>query len=171
MQASAVHFGSTGACPIVPENDGGSRWHGVGRSRRAGSARPRGPCPPACQVKTGFFTMPELAATSTAIDSVSSYRELPLFFASASGALYGVFYAPDVGGRQDRVLVFCHSLGIEHMVTQRMEVLGARAAAKAGFTAFRYNSRAHGDSAGDPKDITFTDLVDDACAAADQARE
>jgi pimeloyl-ACP methyl ester carboxylesterase len=115
--------------------------------------------------------MPELAATSTAIDSVSSYRELPLFFASASGALYGVFYAPDVGGRQDRVLVFCHSLGIEHMVTQRMEVLGARAAAKAGFTAFRYNSRAHGDSAGDPKDITFTDLVDDACAAADQARE
>ena len=57
------------------------------------------------------------------------------------------------------------------MVTQRMEVLGARTAAKTGFAAFRYDSRAHGDSAGDAKDVTFTDLVDDACAAADYARK
>jgi pimeloyl-ACP methyl ester carboxylesterase len=57
------------------------------------------------------------------------------------------------------------------MVTQRMEVLGARAAAKAGFAVFRYNARAHGDSTGDPRDVTFTDLVDDACAAADYARK
>jgi pimeloyl-ACP methyl ester carboxylesterase len=69
------------------------------------------------------------------------------------------------------VLVFCHSLGIEHMVTQRMLALGARAAAKAGFAAFRYDSRAHGDSTGEPQRTTFADLVDDACAAADYARE
>jgi pimeloyl-ACP methyl ester carboxylesterase len=50
-----------------------------------------------------------------------------------------------------------------------MEALGARAAAKTGFAAFRYDSRAHGDSAGDAKEVTFTDLVDDACAAADYA--
>jgi pimeloyl-ACP methyl ester carboxylesterase len=115
--------------------------------------------------------MPELVTPRSTIESASSCRELPLFFRSASEALYGVFYAPDVGGRRDRVLVFCHSLGIEHMVTQRMQVLGARAAANAGFAAFRYDSRAHGDSAGDPQDITFTDLIDDACAAADHARQ
>jgi pimeloyl-ACP methyl ester carboxylesterase len=68
------------------------------------------------------------------------------------------------------VLVFCHSLGIEHMVTQRIEVLAARAAAKVGFPAFRYNARAHGDSAGDAHEVTFADLVEDACSAADYAR-
>jgi pimeloyl-ACP methyl ester carboxylesterase len=99
------------------------------------------------------------------------YGEHPGFFPSATEMLYGVFHAPDAGVDKDRVLVFCHSIGIEHMVTQRMEVLGARAAARAGFTAFRYDSKAHGDSAGDAKNLTFSDLVDDACAAADQARK
>ena len=103
------------------------------------------------------------------IESANSYQEHPLFFSSASEALYGVFYAPEKAGRKDRVLVFTHSLGIEHMVTQRMQVLGARVAANAGFAAFRYDSRAHGDSTGDPRDMTFSDLVDDACAAADYA--
>ena len=115
--------------------------------------------------------MPQLVTARSTIDGASSYEELPLFFTSASHALYGMFCAPDVGTRKDRVLVFSHSLGIEHMVTQRMEVLGARAAAKAGFASFRYDSRAHGDSTGDTKDVTFADLVDDACAAADYARE
>jgi len=116
--------------------------------------------------------MPEPMAARSTIDSTSStssYEELPLFFPSVSQALYGVFYAP-VGDRKDSVLVFSHSLGIEHMVTQRMEVLWARAAAKAGFAVFRYNARGHGDSAGDARDVAFTDLVDDACAAADYAR-
>ena len=73
------------------------------------------------------------------------------------------------GKRQ--VIVICHAIGTEHMLTQRIEALGARLAANAGFAAFRYNARAHGDSAGDPRDLTFADLVDDACAAADMARE
>jgi uncharacterized protein len=115
--------------------------------------------------------MPELVTSGSMIESANLCKDFPLFFSSASQALYGAFCAPDPGNRQDRVLVFCHSLGIEHMVTQRMEVLGARAAAKAGFAAFRYDSRAHGDSAGDAKDLTFTDLVDDACTAADYARK
>src|SRR5262249_25523593 len=97
--------------------------------------------------------------------------ERPLFFTSGCHALYGVSCGATTGGRENLVVVFCHSVGIEHMVTQRMEVLGARAATDAGFAAFRYNSRAHGGSGGDPKDTTFTDLVDDACAAADYARQ
>jgi pimeloyl-ACP methyl ester carboxylesterase len=112
--------------------------------------------------------IPELVTPGST--TVGSFEERPLFFTSGSGALYGVFH-PSVSSQSDFVLVFCHSLGIEHMVTQRMLVLGARAAAKSGFAAFRYDSRAHGDSTGDPKDITFTDLVDDACAAADYARK
>jgi alpha/beta superfamily hydrolase len=108
---------------------------------------------------------------SSAVNINSSREELPLFFAGPGGALYGVFHPAEAGTGGNRVLVLCHSLGIEHMVTQRMEVLGARAAAKAGFAAFRFHSRAHGDSSGDSRDTTFTDLVDDACTAADYARE
>ena len=84
--------------------------------------------------------------------------------------LYGVFHPTRADRQPDCVLVFCHSLGIEHMVAQRMQALGARAAVNAGLAAFRYDSRAHGDSAGDPANTTFADLVDDACAAADYAR-
>jgi len=57
------------------------------------------------------------------------------------------------------------------MLTQRIEATLARVAARAGFAAFRYNSRAHGDSAGEPRELTFADLVEDACAAAQTARE
>jgi pimeloyl-ACP methyl ester carboxylesterase len=115
--------------------------------------------------------MSELDAARSTIDGACSYEELPLFFPSGSEVLYGAFYAPLGRDRKDSVLVFAHSLGIEHMVTQRMEVLGARAAAKAGFPVFRYNARGHGDSAGEARDVAFTDLVDDACAAADYARQ
>jgi pimeloyl-ACP methyl ester carboxylesterase len=69
------------------------------------------------------------------------------------------------------VLVFCHAIGTEHMLTQRMETLGSRLAANAGFAAFRYHARAHGDSAGESHDVTFDDLIEDACTAADMARQ
>jgi pimeloyl-ACP methyl ester carboxylesterase len=97
--------------------------------------------------------------------------ERPLHFTSGGRPLYGVFHPAATPSCEDRVLIFCHSLGIEHMVTQRMQVLGARLAAKAGFAAFRYDARAYGDSAGDPENLTLADLVQDACVAADCARE
>ena len=96
--------------------------------------------------------------------------ERPLHFISSGRPLYGVFHPTDNANGADRVVVFCHSLGTEHVVTQRIETLGARAAANAGFAAFRYDSRAHGDSSGDLADVTLADLVGDACAAADHAR-
>jgi pimeloyl-ACP methyl ester carboxylesterase len=115
--------------------------------------------------------MSEPVAVKPTVENAGLYKELPLFFTSASQALYGMFWAPSVNDHKDQVLIFIHSLGIEHMVTQRMEVLEARAAAEAGFAAFCYDSRAHGDSTGDAEEVTFTDLVDDACAAADYARQ
>jgi pimeloyl-ACP methyl ester carboxylesterase len=110
-------------------------------------------------------------AASQAIEQDYSCDEIPLFFAPASEALYGVFHRARVGRNSRRVLVFCHSVGIEHMVAQRMCVLGARAAANAGLAAFRYDARAHGDSTGDARNVTLAELVDDACAAADHARK
>jgi pimeloyl-ACP methyl ester carboxylesterase len=110
--------------------------------------------------------------TSTSATEIAEpQQERPLFFCAAGERLYGVFHYAQSGFGQNQVLVFCHSLGIEHMVTQRMEALGARAAAKAGVASFRFDSRAHGDSTGNATDVTFSHLVDDACAAADQARK
>ena len=115
--------------------------------------------------------VPNRATTGAAIETADPLEEHPLFFSAAKERLYGVFHDAHAAFGHNQVLVFCHSLGVEHMVTQRMAALGARAAAKAGFAAFRYDSRGHGDSTGDPKDVTFSDLVDDACAAADHARK
>jgi len=114
--------------------------------------------------------MQEPLSGSAIKSSSSAVEEVPLFFTSAGHTLYGVFHAPH-HERKKPVVIFCHSLGIEHMVTQRMEALAARNAAAAGFAAFRYHSRAHGDSSGNPATVTFAELVDDACAAADYARK
>ena len=113
----------------------------------------------------------KLKIEQSIVRTVGRMGERPLHFTSSGRPLYGAFHPAATADCKDRVLVFCHSLGIEHMVTQRMGVLGARVAANAGFAALRYDSRAHGDSAGDPGDVTLADLVDDACAAADYARE
>ena len=115
--------------------------------------------------------MPVLITDTSAIPRAGASGEFPLFFSSAGRPLYGVFHPARAGFSKDRVLVFCHTIGTEHMLTQRIEALAARLAANAGFAAFRYNARAHGDSAGEPRDLTFADLVDDASAAADMARE
>lgn len=115
--------------------------------------------------------MPELITERPAIRLERPRNGCPLFFSSAGRPLYGAFHPAGGGLSKDEVLVFCHSIGIEHMITQRMEVLGAIAAAELGFPAFRYHSRGHGDSAGDARDVTLADLVDDACTAADNARK
>jgi uncharacterized protein len=119
----------------------------------------------------GGMPCQNLGIVKTTVGGVGRMGERPLFFTSVGRPLYGAFHPADTAGCKDRVLVFCHSLGTEHTVTERMETLGARVAASVGVAAFRYDSRAHGDSAGDAEDVTFTDLVDDACAAADYARE
>jgi alpha/beta superfamily hydrolase len=112
--------------------------------------------------------VPQIITERQAIKRGSTTGEFPFYFSSAGRPLYGAFH-PASGKKQ--ALVICHPVGTEHILTQRIEVLGARAAANAGIAAFRYNARAHGDSAGDPRGLTFADLVEDACAAADLARE
>jgi alpha/beta superfamily hydrolase len=115
--------------------------------------------------------VPEPITNAAESRRMGAKGEVPFFFPSAGRPLYGAFHPADIVDGAKAVVVFCHAIGTEHMLTQRIEVQGARTAASAGFPAFRYNARAHGDSAGEQKELTFTDLVDDACAAADMARE
>ena len=96
--------------------------------------------------------------------------ETPLFFESAGRPLYGVYHAPARERADAPVLVQCHGLGVEQIAVYRVEVLNARAAAAAGIPVFRYHARGHGDSAGDFSAVDFDGLVEDALAAAFEAR-
>jgi hypothetical protein len=68
------------------------------------------------------------------------------------------------------VLVQCHGLGVEQIALYRAEVLNARAMAAAGIPVFRYHARGHGDSSGDFATVTLEALIEDALAAATEAR-
>ncbi|MEO7867919.1 MAG: alpha/beta hydrolase [Candidatus Eisenbacteria bacterium] len=68
------------------------------------------------------------------------------------------------------MIVHVHGLGVEQITLYRQETLAARAAAAAGYPAFRYHARGCGDSAGDSASITLTTLVEDARAAAEEAK-
>jgi alpha/beta superfamily hydrolase len=92
-----------------------------------------------------------------------------LFFVSGDRPLFGVYHAPFKARPETPVVVHCHTLGVEQLTSYREEVLGARAASAAGYPAFRYHSRGHGDSAGDFQAVTLESLVEDALAAADEA--
>ena len=97
-------------------------------------------------------------------------HERPLFFESAGRPLYGVYHAPVRQRPGMPVLVQCHGLGVEQIALYRAEVLHARAAAAAGIPVFRYHARGHGDSSGDFSAVDFDGLVQDALAAAAEAR-
>jgi pimeloyl-ACP methyl ester carboxylesterase len=148
--------------------------HGKSSGGTSGCAEgtpPRG-WPECCSAiwPSGIFQVPDLI-TERAFIRRGATGEYPLFFSSAERPLYGAFHPANRARGNKPVLVICHAIGTEHMLTQRIEALGARAAANTGFAAFCYHARGHGDSAGDPRMLTFADLVDDACAAADLARE
>ena len=96
--------------------------------------------------------------------------ETPLFFEGGGRPLYGVYHAPVRDRPGAPVVVHCHGLGVEQIALYRAEVLSARAAATLGIPVFRYHTRGHGDSAGDFSAVDFEGLVEDALAAATEAR-
>jgi alpha/beta superfamily hydrolase len=114
------------------------------------------------------LTPPSSPASAVSTDAVE--LETPLFFESAGRPLYAVFHAPALERPGAPVLVQCHGLGVEQIALYRAEVLNARAAAAAGIPVFRYHARGHGDSAGDFAAVDFAGLVEDALAAAAEAR-
>lgn len=84
--------------------------------------------------------------------------------------MYAVHHAPSPDAPLAPVLVHVHGLGVEQITLYRQEVRIARAAAALGFPVLRVHARGHGDSAGDFADVTLDSLVEDARAAADEAR-
>ena len=96
--------------------------------------------------------------------------EIPLLFESGGRPLYGVFHTPARARAAAPVLVQCHGLGVEQIALYRVEVLNARAMAAAGIPVLRYHARGHGDSSGDFATVTLETLVEDALAAAAEAR-
>lgn len=103
--------------------------------------------------------------------AIPTGSEIPLFFERVDRPMYAVLHAPARERPGAPVVVYCPSLGVEHLINYRNQVLAARAAAELGYPVFRYHARGHGDSAGDFADVTLERLVEDAHAAADEARE
>ena len=84
--------------------------------------------------------------------------------------VFAVLHAAAPGRPDAPVVVHVHGLGVEQITLYRQEVSAARAAAAHGFPVLRYHARGHGDSAGAAADVTLTTLVEDARAAADEAK-
>lgn len=84
--------------------------------------------------------------------------------------VYAVLHDAAPGRPSTPVVVHVHGLGVEQITLYRQEVLAARAAAANGFPVLRYHARGHGDSAGASADVTLASLVEDARAAADEAK-
>ena len=108
--------------------------------------------------------LPQLAPSRAAAP------ETPFFFEANGIPVYAVHHAPVPGRADAPVVVHVHGLGVEQITLYRQEALTARAAAAAGFPVLRYHSRGHGDSAGTSADVTLAGLVEDAHAAADEAK-
>lgn len=79
-------------------------------------------------------------------------------------------HAAASGSPDAPVIVHVHGLGVEQITLYRQETLAARAAAAAGYPVLRYHARGCGDSAGDSASITLGTLVEDARAAAEEAK-
>jgi alpha/beta superfamily hydrolase len=89
------------------------------------------------------------------------------YFESDGRPLYGAMYRAERRGAP--IVLFCNSFSENHC-EGRAEAIAARIIAANGYSAFLYHPRAHGDSAGDPEDVTFEGLVEDAVNAATYAR-
>ena len=111
-----------------------------------------------------------MVSPSSAAPLRAAAPETPYLFEVQGLPVYAVFHAPAPGRQGAPVVVHVHGLGVEQITLYRQEVLAARAAAARGFPVLRYHARGHGDSAGASADVTLATLVEDARAAADQAK-
>lgn len=103
-------------------------------------------------------------------DAPPAGSETPFFFQVHGSPVYSVLHAAAPGKPLAPVVVDVHGLGVEQITLYRQEVLVARAAAAHGFPVLRYHARGHGDSAGASADVTLDSMVEDARAAADEAK-
>ncbi len=121
--------------------------------------------------RTGRIELTEDRAPARRVDP-RGFAEEALFFGPPEAPLYGVLHTPGLmasGGGTEPIyppIIHIHSFGIEQVAAYRMEVEFARAAAAAGFPAFRFHLTGCGDSHGDFARLTFDRMVEDVRAAA-----
>ncbi len=92
--------------------------------------------------------------------------ELPLFFPSRSGELFGTLHRPE-GPAREIGFVFCSPLLEEKLWAHRLFVNFARELAACGYAVIRFDYMGHGDSDGVFEDASINTRLADIDAAAD----
>lgn len=95
----------------------------------------------------------------------------PIFFGRAPRSLFGVYHPPKAAQARGTGVVLCYPFGQEYMRAHRAYRQMALLLSKAGFHVLRFDYYGTGDSSGDAMDVSLTQWVEDARAAADELKE
>ena len=95
----------------------------------------------------------------------------PIFFGRAPKSLFGVYHPPKAAQARTAGVVLCYPFGQEYMRAHRAFRQMALLLSKAGFHVLRFDYYGTGDSSGETDDVSLTQWVEDAGAAADELKE
>jgi pimeloyl-ACP methyl ester carboxylesterase len=98
------------------------------------------------------------------VDPDSGTSQSVFYFGPTETKMIGWLHVPS--GQARAGIVICPSTEAEMAQTRRREVLLARSLSARGFAVQRFHYRGSGNSYGDPSDMTFSSMLDDAAAAA-----
>jgi hypothetical protein len=117
----------------------------------------------------GSGTDRNLGMSNHRLDPVRGVRAQVAFFGPQQAKLFGCAHTGN--GTPHRGLVICPPLHAELMTNYRNEVILGDALASSGVAVQRFQYRGTGNSDGDPKDMTFDSMLEDALAAAAWLRQ
>lgn len=83
----------------------------------------------------------------------------PFYFGASNRQLYGAYDPPAAGGR--RAALFCQPWAREYLLAHPTVRLAARALARAGWHALRFDYSGTGDSAGSDQDVSLEQWQED----------
>ena len=95
----------------------------------------------------------------------------PIFFGRSPKSLFGVYHPPKAATARETGVVLCYPFGQEYMRSHRAFRQMALLLSKAGFHVLRFDYYGTGDSAGETDEVSLTQWVEDAGAAADELKE
>lgn len=95
----------------------------------------------------------------------------PIYFGRSPKSLFGVYHPPKAAQARTAGVVLCYPFGQEYMRAHRAFRQMALLLTKAGFHVLRFDYYGTGDSSGEAGDVSLTQWVEDAGAAADELKE